>query len=479
MSNELPPDALEQQLRRYYQRQHQVELTPEATWQQVASRLAAPQESSVTMNDTSRAARQETVAQRQRAANPPRRGFVTSVAGIAAVILLVLFARTVFSNRPGTGSSTYHPTDALVLSSLDGVSMVTANDGWSVGSATTKTKAQVNANTLPATVPLLFHYDGTAWQPVAAPSGLAGAALKTVAMGSAHDGWAGGGFDETLTSVGGPVDAQTNKSAVFIHYDGTAWHTVTVPQTQNLTVKQIQYTSSGDAWAVATSANDGGQVAIIHEHAGTWQVVDVRTIGGFIAFGGLSMVSDSEGWVAIGSTPSVSSGPFTTTFLQEHNGLWAAAVTLPSVVPVGITMLSATDGWATVASTNSNATALYHYNNGHWQQADPAPTAADATIGPITLFDKTHGWLLFTRGLGENSTSGLYTFDGTTWQDTHITMHLDIKSAAFTSATDGWFVGDSTNGESLSVENWGSLIGHGYTFAHYQNGVVTESKPSK
>ena len=486
--SEMRPDDLEQQLRRYYQRQHRAESTPGDAWRQVAARLAAPAERSSAMNDTPSEVtyHHEPLSEKQRMqrnANPPRRGFVASAAGLVAVVVLALLAHAVFTRGPA-GSSSYINAQTIVNSSLNGISMVSADDGWAVGSATREKVVSQYPEKTPPTIPLLFHYTGGAWQLTKVPAGLNGSQLFTVAMRGAQDGWAGGGYNEDPTNDGGYSDPPTNKTGVLLHYDGSAWVSVTVPDLLNMTVQQIVYDPSGDAWAIATSSNYTGNVEILHEQGGAWSVVDARVLGGYIGFGGISMVSASEGWAAITHYPNVQSGPATTTLLHLQNGTWRVTNAYSSIAFTSLTMLSVTDGWATASSTvptDKTATptaVLFHYTDGVWKQSSHPLTSGDQYYGPLFFADATHGWMHFSRQSGTSDSgfvNGLYAFDGSSWKDAHVPVKVLGSAASFSSPTDGWFVGEANYGDALSS----GAIGIGYFFTHYHDGVWTTSQPVK
>ncbi len=485
--SEYLPDDTEQQLRRYLQRQHRADPAPGQTWQGVAARLATPK-GQPTMNETSQEIQESSIPslalterqRMQRGANPPRRGFLASAAGLAAVIIMALLARAVFTRGPAHGTSSYHAVQTMVMSGLRGVSMVSADDGWAVGSAYTLRVGM--GNKTPPKVPLLFNYNGSAWQAVAVPDGLDGADLNVVAMRNAQDGWAGGGYFEDPEKYGGYSDAPADKLGVLLHYDGGTWRSITVPQTLNLTIAHLVYDSAGDVWAMATSANYDGRFAILHEHAGTWTVAHAGTYGGYIESSSLGMLSANEGWATISYlTGNVTQGgPLKTTWLHLQNDEWTAATTTTNSVFESMDIISPTDGWATQSHINADGSStpeLLHYSKGTWQSVAHPTTEDGATInGIVSLFDSTYGWFMGKMGTGDTATYKYYIFDGSTWKNAHITGNGYYAAASFSSPGDGWFVGQGATNESLADSG---TVSYGFAFAHYHNGTWTESVPSK
>jgi hypothetical protein len=131
---------------------------------------------------------------------------------------------------------------------LNGVFMVSANDGWAVGDsggggAGLCTNARI----------LRWDGAGAAWNCVASPSNRN---LNGVFMVSANDGWAVG------DSGGGGAGLCTN--ARILRWNGAAWNCVASPINQDL--KAVACATANDCWAV------GNAGAIIHWDGNSWTV---------------------------------------------------------------------------------------------------------------------------------------------------------------------------------------------------------------
>jgi hypothetical protein len=121
---------------------------------------------------------------------------------------------------------------------LHGVSATAANDVWAVG-------AQTMAGTTNTAVPFVEHFDGTAWKAVADLPDIGNASLLRVYASGPNDVWA-------LAQD----PAQTN---TILHWDGTSWSTTTLPGPQEYGLvyayKDLDGTGPGDVWAVGTEVN--------------------------------------------------------------------------------------------------------------------------------------------------------------------------------------------------------------------------------
>jgi hypothetical protein len=142
--------------------------------------------------------------------------------------------RTLIEHWDGTtwsvvASPNVGPKDNL----LQGVSAVSANDVWAVGSWTTSTGA---------TKALAEHWDGLRWSVVSSPSPSAVSnALNGVVALSSTDVWAGG------SSYSG-----TDNVTLIEHWNGTSWSQVFTPNVANSgnVITSVAAGSSSDVWSV-------------------------------------------------------------------------------------------------------------------------------------------------------------------------------------------------------------------------------------
>jgi hypothetical protein len=136
--------------------------------------------------------------------------------------------------------------------SLHAVTAVSADDIWAVGQ-------QADANG--TTVPLTEHWDGTHWNVVPAPAGAQPAAFYAVGASGPDDAWA----------VGAQTMAGTTNTAVPLveHWNGTAWSVVSgLPDLGNARVDKVYAAGPDDVWAIVEQL--AGANTFLHWDGTTW-----------------------------------------------------------------------------------------------------------------------------------------------------------------------------------------------------------------
>jgi hypothetical protein len=147
---------------------------------------------------------------------------------------------------------------------LIGIDMVSATDGWAVGT-------RQGPLTEPSQ-PLLLRWRGGRWSSVVLPR-LDGARLTGISVRAGNDVWA----------VGSQGD-----SALIMHMDGTRWTAFTIPPGGVDAFKELRSVTSvaaGEAWAVGASCVLQGDDAvcvplIMRLSGGVWQEVHSAGDGG-------------------------------------------------------------------------------------------------------------------------------------------------------------------------------------------------------
>ena len=138
------------------------------------------------------------------------------------------------------------------------LALTSATDGWATGYVPQGTMSPTTKEE-PAT-PLLLHFDGTTWAPIALPASIL-----------PHDSWAQQLFLASTTegwAIGGP---NGGAPPALLHYRNGAWSAVPLPAGVALT--SISNGSSDDAWATGVrSLSDGveDQAVLLHYANGTW-----------------------------------------------------------------------------------------------------------------------------------------------------------------------------------------------------------------
>ena len=145
-------------------------------------------------------------------------------------------------------ATTYSPTGQI---SLNGLSIVSANDVWAAGNSG-----------------VAAHWNGSAWSLVNTPGGQN---LHAIKMMASNDGWAVG------------------DNGTILHYSGSAWNPYTSPVTTPL--YSVDFTSPSEGWA-------GGNGFLLHYLNGSWTQQTAPNIG---QLNGISMVSNTSGF-AVGAS---------------------------------------------------------------------------------------------------------------------------------------------------------------------------------
>lgn len=133
---------------------------------------------------------------------------------------------------------------------INGLSMVSASEGWAVGTATRDSSKRQ----YPPTGAIL-HYINGAWQ---LAQTLPGDDLRTISMGSATDGWAGGSHvDFAKTGQQSPgAPPMENDYPNLWHYTGGRWTEVDAEQNADIVamgaITSISMFSTGQGWMLAT-----------------------------------------------------------------------------------------------------------------------------------------------------------------------------------------------------------------------------------
>ncbi|MCK2216047.1 hypothetical protein MF672_019920 [Actinomadura sp. ATCC 31491] len=131
------------------------------------------------------------------------------------------------------------PAPGDYLNEVTSVSGTSGADVWAVGEWRDQGKGQVYH-------PLALHWDGAAWNSVAAPdpAGGTGGALRAVKAISPTDVWA--------------VGYRDYRTPVAFHYDGTAWREVALPApggTGNTILYGLAATAADHVWAVGYTSS--------------------------------------------------------------------------------------------------------------------------------------------------------------------------------------------------------------------------------
>jgi hypothetical protein len=152
---------------------------------------------------------------------------------------------------------------------LRSVTAVATNDIWATGESCT-------ASPCNASLPLMEHWDGSTWSVVATPNtGLARNVFSGAVARSSNDAWAVGG--------GCPTGPCSTFQSLIEHWDGTAWSIVPSPNPGSVFTGYFAVVApaANEAWATGTSSNDGSIFSnpTIHWDGTSWTYVPVPNAG--------------------------------------------------------------------------------------------------------------------------------------------------------------------------------------------------------
>ncbi len=307
--------------------------------------------------------------------------------------------------------------------SFNTVTMLSADDGWAVGSA-------------------IARWDGVAWRLVDSPAGLS---LNALSMLSAGDGWAVGSAGVILHWDGVAwrrVDSPTQQSlssvsaaapndvwvvgadGVMLHWDGIRWIEFSATPHH---LRSVQMLSPVDGWAVG----HGG--TILRWDGSDWLPVASPTTDDLVS---LSMAGQDAGW-AVGSgfhetDPSCGTG-YTTYVLLRWDGVsWTQAAYPVSGGLLRVAMISADSGWASGANG-----AILYWNGSGWNATTPYVDRS-WFLEDIALASPRDGW-----AVGQDDSAALIMhWDGADWSRVDSPTSQPLRAIDLVSADDGWAVGD-------------------------------------
>lgn len=420
----------------------------------------------------------------------PRR-VLSGLASLAAVLLIAIIAASLFSSRAHPRQAGAPSNLAIAPGSESGlldVAMVSSTEGWAVGYSATLAEFHQSNGTFSLSsqdTVLMMHYLHGKWSPV--HLSISGSSrLTSISMLSATDGWAIGSLDDkdetglflhydghswkqvlntNAPGVNGAhrlymlsdTDGWAINYSVW-HYDGHSWTAQPLPAsledgTQNVVVMQdIAMTSATDGWAVgylqvlATSSQVPDAI-ILHYSDGQWTVVS--TING-AELKGVVMTSPDEGW-AVG----------------RH--AFATNTTSGDVI--------------------DNTPMLLHYSRGAWSEVPNPLDAADSqhlAFEHISMLSDLDGWILIGTGVNFRKSATL-SYDGAEWQVTRLpikgldTDEAQINCISMTSSRDGWAVGSVTltkiNGATPTPQGAIAVPTVVPLLLHYQDNAWTVYNP--
>ena len=282
------------------------------------------------------------------------------------------------------------PSPGTRLNMLTGVSAAGAGNAWAVGFYRSQAAG---------TLPLILHWNGTAWSQVAAPaSGLPETELNGVSTVSDREAWAAG-------FAGTPATGQFG--TLILRWNGTAWSRMTSPDPsqKDSFLQDVSATRGGGAWAVGSYARGKTlRTLVLKWSAPAWTQVKSASpapAGRYNLLSGVSAGGQGHAW-AVGNNPDLSTGPGQTLVLGWNGTSWPR---VPSPDPgaganelTGVSAVSGTQAWAVGESALNPSggpvdTLILGWNGTAWSQvSSPSPGPASNVLTGVSADSATDAW---------------------------------------------------------------------------------------
>ena len=189
---------------------------------------------------------------------------------------------------------------------LNGVVDLSPTNAWAVGES--------------GSGGLLEHWNGAAWSTVTLPDpAFTPASGNSISADSASDIWV----------VGSTINAAETTAPEALHYNGTTWTVVAMPEPSQSsgTLSAVTAISPGNAWAVgeATGAGSapGGSTLTEHWNGSVWSVVASPTPGAYPSLSGVAGRSASDVYAVGTNLPSINGGLEQGFILRWNGSAWS------------------------------------------------------------------------------------------------------------------------------------------------------------
>jgi hypothetical protein len=265
---------------------------------------------------------------------------------------------------------------------LNGISMLSNADGWSVGDVANSSF-------------IFLRWNGSAWTLTAQAGACSGQHLRGVSMVSANRGFAVGARYRPACASSG------NFRYTIQYWNGSAWSLLT-PSTSPSLPADASTNQNLNAVHVIDTNGDGlpnigfavGNSGTILRFNGTNWVTETSSITQDIT--GVYTVSASEAW-AVGAGGRV---------WKWNGSIWSLFFTSPSTTALNaISMLDTDgDGVANFGLAVGGSSKVEQYNGTSWSESDLGSAAFNA----VDIYDTQDAWLVGAGGVA-------YHWDGSSW----------------------------------------------------------------
>jgi photosystem II stability/assembly factor-like uncharacterized protein len=265
---------------------------------------------------------------------------------------------------------------------LTDVVALASDDVWSVGAY------------YPGKVgPLMLHWDGSQWRRYG--HSLSDGALNGVSASGPDDVWAVGIL---------------NQNGLIEHWDGQHWHATQPAVAEGQYVARVAALAPDDVWATTSQT-------AIHWDGSSWEQVDLPDVGSPFALSDLTMLAPDDGWIVGQSGPAKRSAPIA---FHWDGAVWTKVhVPRPTGVNPSFTAISALnpdDLWAVgYQYGQGNNLFIEHWDGSTWQLAEPPqPPFSSAALSDVDVLADDDIWTV-----GDSTNGPVDAFfahwDGTGW----------------------------------------------------------------
>jgi len=349
---------------------------------------------------------------------------------------------------------------------LDSVSGLSPANAWAAGSYCTTGTCSVQDT-------LILHWNGTAWSKVASPSRGPTNVVYGVTTISAADAWAVGNYCTT--------NMCTIQPGLLLHWNGTAWSKVTIPQPGPVNVLySVTATSATDVWAVGyycvTSMCTVQHALILHWNGTAWsETATIPGPGAVSNLNGVAAESATGAWAAGFSCARSTCGKERTLILHWNGTAWSK-VASPNVssafasIVQGVAATAPSEAWAAGYSCTSRASAacqtlMLRWNGTAWSKATiPRPRSARSMLSGVGATSSADAWAVgescttpVCTGIGAAYDTLILHWNGTAWSKvtspTPGPGFNNLNAVSADSPGDAWAVGSYCTTSSCTAQD--------------------------